>query len=99
MRKTLLLVIMSVFGIFFPKDIFATQRESHVAKTTSTTPSFYAVTATPTVGISKFVASGDPLTLSEVFSDNDYGYITERIYGVYGDGKLFFYQPRINNNS
>ncbi len=99
MRKTLLFAIMSVLGLFLPKDILATQVNRVMKAEASTPPSFYAVTATPTVGISKFTADGDPLTLSEVFSDNDYGYITERVYGVYGDGKLFFYQPRINNNS
>lgn len=98
MRKTLLLVVMSLLGFLLPQDITAVQAQP-LLKADASAPSFYAVTCSPTYGISKFSASSDPLSLSEVYSDNDYGYISENVYAVYGNGRLFLFQPRINSQT
>ena len=97
MRKQLLFVVLSIVGLLLSTSTVLAQSQ-RVRKADGAVPSFYAVTSAPTCGISKFTAEGDPFTLSEVYSDNEVGYITERVLAVYGDGKLFFYQPRINNS-
>lgn len=97
MKRFLLFITAMVLGLLHPLTTSAARSAANPQKAEAQAPSFYAVTAAPTVGISKFTADSDPLSLTEVFSDNEIGYITERVVAAYGNGKLFFYQPRINN--
>ena len=97
MKRFLLFITAMVLGMLHPLSTSAAQAAANHQKAEEQAPSIYAVTAAPTVGISKFTADSDPLSLTEVFSDNEVGYITERVVAAYGNGKLFFYQPRINN--
>lgn len=97
MEKFLLSIVMLIAGLMFPVNAVMGQQAAPQRQSAEEPPSFYAVTSAPTCGISVFKAEA-PLTLSEVFSDNDYGYFSERIVSAYGDGHLFFFQPRINNS-
>lgn len=93
MRKPLLASVLFFLTALLPHAVPA------AADGVTDPPTLYAVTATPTVGISELKAEGDPLSLTEVYSDNAVGYITENVLTAYGDGKLFFFQTRTNSNT
>ena len=79
MKRFLLFITAMVLGLLHPLTTSAARSAANPQKAEAQAPSFYAVTAAPTVGISKFTADSDPLSLTEVFSDNEIGYITERV--------------------